>query len=45
MDLTGSRESLQRFAGAVGAAVIGASAVTGAGLDAVTERVWELLSA
>jgi len=43
MDLTDSREHLRRFRKAVGAEVVAVSAATGAGLDELTGRVWQLL--
>jgi GTP-binding protein len=43
MDLTGSDQNLQRFAREIGVDVIPISGVTGKGLDALTQRIWELL--
>ena len=42
-DLTESREHLAAFTEAAGAEVIPISAVTGAGLDVLTERIWREL--
>jgi len=44
MDLTGSQDSLREFAQALGREVIATSAVTGAGLEALTERIWQVLN-
>ena len=43
MDLTDGAEQAKRFADAVGADVIAISAVTGKGLEALTERIWQHL--
>lgn len=43
MDLTGSDQNLQRFAREIGVDVIPISGVTGKGLDALKERIWQLL--
>jgi len=43
MDLTGSDESLRRFRQAVGSDVVAISAVTGQGLEELTERIWREL--
>ncbi len=45
MDLTGSRENLRRFAEAAGYRVVAISAVTGAGLEELTETIWRELRA
>ncbi|MHC4984254.1 MAG: GTPase ObgE [Planctomycetota bacterium] len=42
-DLTGSEESLRRFRDAVGAEVIAISAITGRGLNDLTEKIWATL--
>ena len=43
LDLTDARENLRRFAAAIDREVLGISAVTGAGLEALAERVWSAL--
>jgi len=43
MDLTGSDEALEQFRSRVDADVIGVSAVTGKGLEELTETVWRAL--
>ena len=43
MDLTGSEASLRRFQQAVDAEIMPISAVTGRGLKALTERIWQLV--
>jgi GTP-binding protein len=43
MDLTGSDQNLQRFVREVGVEVMPISGVTGKGLEALKERVWQLL--
>lgn len=43
MDLTGSGENLERLADELGIEVIPISAVTGAGLERLTERIWTVL--
>jgi len=43
MDLTGSREALRRFRKAVGVPVVPVSAVTGAGLGELMERIWRAI--
>ena len=43
MDLTGSEEALDRLERELGAEVIPISAVTGRGLERLTERIWALL--
>jgi GTP-binding protein len=43
MDLTDSDENLARFTDAVECDVIAISAVTGKGLDKLTERIWKVL--
>lgn len=44
MDLTGSDEALERLADALGVEVVPISAVTGRGLERLTERIWAMLS-
>ncbi len=43
MDLTGSDDNLRRFEDAIGTKVIPISAVTGKGLDRLTEKIWAML--
>jgi len=43
MDLTGSDQKLREFSGAVGAPVVAISAVTGRGLENLTETIWKML--
>ncbi len=43
MDLTGSEEHLQAFRDAVGVEVVAISAVTGTGLEKLTETIWRKL--
>jgi len=43
MDLTESREALERLRGELGVEVAAVSAVTGEGLEAFGERVWQVL--
>jgi GTP-binding protein len=43
MDLTGADQNLQRFIREVGVDVLPISGVTGKGLDALKERIWQLL--
>ena len=45
MDLSGSQANVQRFADAVGDEVVAISAVTGAGLVELIERIWRTLKA
>jgi len=44
MDLTGSTEALKRLKDELGVEVIPISAVTGRGLEQLTERIWALLN-
>jgi GTP-binding protein len=44
MDLTGSEAARRRLAEAIGREVLGISAVTGRGLDAMVERLWQMLT-
>jgi GTPase len=43
MDLTDSKDHLKRFKDELGIDVIPISAVTGAGLEALTEKIWRML--
>ncbi len=43
-DLTGSGEALAQLSAELGTEVIGISAVTGAGLGRLTERIWQVLA-
>jgi len=43
MDLTGSDEALERFRAELDAQVVAISAVTGRGLEQLTERIWQLI--
>jgi len=43
LDLTGSRQGLERLAEDTGVEVVGFSAATGEGLEALTERLWRVL--
>ena len=43
MDLTGSAENLDRLRDELGADVVPVSAVTGRGLEQLTERIWQVL--
>ncbi|MGB2824311.1 MAG: GTPase ObgE [Phycisphaerae bacterium] len=43
MDLTGAEENLRKLRGELGCEVVAVSAVTGRGLEGLTERIWRTL--